>query len=188
MRAAIIALPFELRDAPFETLMGTPMTKRSPLLLVLLTFSATALADDDALRRCRAIPEATARLACYDAIPMPAPGAASAPRAPSGQAQAGATAPAPGAVTIGPDEFGFEEKVLTLRSASMSSTIPGQFLGWDPYTKIRLANGQVWQIIDDSRRAYSMMEPKVTIRRGVFGAFFLEIEGANTTPKVRRVE
>ena len=39
-------------------------------LFPLLLLSTAALADDAALLRCRGIAEASARLACYDALPL----------------------------------------------------------------------------------------------------------------------
>ena len=60
--------------------------------------------------------------------------------------------------------------------------------GSGPRTRFKLANGQVWQVTDDSSAAYNLLNPQVTVRRAAFGSFVLEIEGANRTPRVRRVE
>jgi len=71
---------------------------------------------------------------------------------------------------------------------AIESRIPGRFEGWDPSSRIRLENGQVWQITDDSSRYFYVENPKVTIRRGRFGAFYLEVESSNWTARVRRVQ
>lgn len=71
---------------------------------------------------------------------------------------------------------------------SIHSHIPGLFEGWRPNARIRLANGQVWQIADDSTNLLQRREPRVTIRRGALGAFYLDIEGDNRSPRVRRVQ
>ena len=51
---------------------------------------------------------------------------------------------------------------------------------------------------DDARRTWpahppggcvlDVLNPKVRVRRGALGAFFLEFEGSNRSPKVRRVQ
>jgi hypothetical protein len=56
------------------------------------------------------------------------------------------------------------------------------------YDAIPLANGQVWQIADGSARFMSLDNPKVTIRRGALGSFFLDFENDNRSPRVRRVQ
>jgi len=72
--------------------------------------------------------------------------------------------------------------------ATMQSTIPGHFEGWGPKARIKLANGQVWQIADDSTAFFNLDNPKVVIRRGMMGGFFLEVENSNRSPRVRRVQ
>jgi hypothetical protein len=165
------------------------MTKR---LLLLLLASMPALADDAALLRCRAIQNATARLACYDALPVPgsesrAPAApvAAPPRAePRAEPRAAPRAPEPQA----PAQFGLEQKPNPAELQAIESSIPGNFEGWYPNAVIRLANGQIWQISDGSTRRVYKNNPKVTIRRAMLGSFFLEIEGENNAPRVRRVQ
>jgi len=65
--------------------------KTLPLLLLLAC--ASALADDAAMLRCRAVPDIPTRVACYDAIPVAAPRAA----APSASVAASAASAATGA-------------------------------------------------------------------------------------------
>lgn len=72
---------------------------------------------------------------------------------------------------------------------SMDSTIIGDFDGWGPNTRIKLANGQVWRVIDDSSAVLPRRSnPKVRIERNLFGTLFLSVEGTNSSAKVRRVE
>ena len=56
------------------------MKIRLPALLFLtLACGATLAADDALIARCRAIANSTERLACYDAIALPAPPSATRP-------------------------------------------------------------------------------------------------------------
>jgi hypothetical protein len=157
---------------------------------MVLAASIPALADDAAVLRCRAIRDATARLACYDALPVTVPEAkaAPAPRAAEPRAaepRAVETRPPPPQT---PAQFGLEQRANPAELASIESYIPGNFEGWYPNAVFTLANGQIWQISDGSTRRLYRTNPKVKIRRGSFGSFFLEIEGDNNSPRVRRVQ
>jgi hypothetical protein len=155
----------------------------------LLAISTAASASDAEFLRCRAIKDATARLACYDALPTPS--RPDVPPAAAGRSPALETA-APGRQKA--EQFGFEQKqeaaaqkqAAASQLATIESHIPGRFEGWHPKKAIRLANGQVWQIADDSSSVIVRESPKVTIRRGFLGSFFLDIEGDNRSPRVRR--
>ncbi len=155
-------------------------------LLALLSLALAAgpvLAQSaPSLQACRAITDAAKRLACYDALPLATPAAPAAAATP---------APATGAAPAAPDpaKFGLEAKsVRAISVDSIDSQIDGRFDGWGPKDRIKLANGQVWQIADDSNAAMSATNPKVTIRRGALGVFYLEFEKSNRTAKVKRVE
>ncbi len=157
------------------------MTSKRTLVVCALALSASAsgaaLADEGGLQACRAITDAARRLACYDALPLPA---------------AGTAAPAaPAAAPHDPASFGFEAKAAQATQAalpSIGSYIPGRFEGWGPRERIKLANGQVWQVTDDSNAVMNLMDPKVTVRRGALGAFYLEFEQSNRNARVKRVE
>jgi hypothetical protein len=143
-------------------------------LIVLLLASSTALADDAALLKCRAMTDIATRVACYDAIPVgvAAPVAAAAPaRTPE-------------------QDFGMEAaKQRASEPASIQSTVAGDFSGWGPGSMIRLANGQVWRIADGSEAILAPgRDTKVTIERNVFGTLFLRVDGSNSSAKVRRVQ
>ena len=71
---------------------------------------------------------------------------------------------------------------------AIHSHIPGTFHGWSQHTTIRLANGQVWQVMDEGTRRMTLQDPKVRVRRGLMGAFYLEFEAHNHAPRVRRLE
>ncbi len=134
----------------------------------------------DGLLACRTRDDPQLRLACYDELRVPA--------APP----PGSVRPVAPPVVINPLEaFGFEQRNAQAANAAVSaieSTIPGRFDGWRPRERIRLANGQVWQVIDDSSAAMDLKDPRVTVRRGALGAFYLEFEQSNRTARVRRVE
>jgi hypothetical protein len=172
-----------------------PYSYFSPLLLLfLLGASTSALADDAALRQCRALPDAASRLGCYDAIPLgAAPAAARAPAAAA--APAAVAAPAPAAAPAAPAataEQGFGMETVQKQAGEpnfIDSTIVGKFDGWGPNARIKLANGQVWRVVDGSEAVLAPMDnPHVRVERNFFGTMFLKIEGTNNSPKVRRVQ
>jgi hypothetical protein len=153
------------------------------ILLAALLGSASALGDDAGLARCRAIADPAARLACYDALP-PAAEATPAPPASSPTQPVAAPQPQPPAL-----QFGLEERIPPKDLVDqIDSSIPGKFEGWWPDATFHLANGQVWQVDDGSSRFYDLDSPKVTIWRGVLGAFYLNLEGDNHTVRVRRLQ
>jgi hypothetical protein len=87
-------------------------------------------------------------------------------------------------------DFGMEERVAAAQALpnTLESTIPGRFEGWGPNTRFRLANGQVWQVVDNCSAVVYRDNPKVVVRRGMMGGFFLEIEDSNRSPRVRRIQ
>jgi hypothetical protein len=160
-------------------------------LLVLLAVSGSALAHDADLLRCRAIPDISSRVACYDAIPVAAaPVASTAPAPAAKPAPAAAPAPVAPAPTAAAT-FGLT--ATQMRKADepnfIESTVLGRIDGWSASTQFRLANGQIWRVSDDSSGSVTEVEnPKVKITRNALGTMFLEIEGTNQAPRVRRVQ
>jgi hypothetical protein len=149
--------------------------------LLLLLVSGAALADDAALLRCRALPDGPQRLACYNAIVA----------APAG-ANAGAPFAAP---ALAPSReqleqaFGKEPPALqALRLASLTTRVAGRFDGWVANQTIRLANGQLWRVVDGSDDVLDADSPGATLQRGLLGAIYLDIDGAHRRPRVQRVE
>lgn len=176
------------------------MKKWFGLLPLLVALGAAA--DDAGLLRCRALVDDAARLACYDALPSApmnavtaAPAVATTTSAPesapvSSPLSAPASAP-PAVAPLRPQteaEFGMERKAAEKQLETIVSRIVGPFTGWQAKSKITLENGQVWQIADGSSGSYTLESPAVSIERGVFGTFFLKIDGANRTPKVKRIK
>ena len=156
----------------------TMRTAPSWLSLTLVLLTGTAWADDGALRRCRALADAAARLNCYDTLPLGAPAVLAVPVAPPAAPASAAQLAAVG--------FGLQradEAVLEI-----ASSIRGLFEGWRAGDRIRLANGQLWQVSDDSSAVYYLRDPRVTVRRAAMGTFVLDIEGARKLPRVRRLE
>lgn len=150
-------------------------------LLLLAGSAAATAADDAAMSRCRAIDAGAGRLACYDAIELGAPRAA--------------TAPATGALSVQQQQerFGLENRAPKAEQQeqvkSLDSHIEGDFGGWGPRGTIRLANGQVWRVSDDSQAVLDLHSPKVRVVRGLLGSgHYLEIEGTNHAPRVVRLK
>ena len=146
--------------------------------VLLFLVSNAALADDTAMRACRAQSDNAARLACYDRIELSA-----------------ATGAAPAAPVLSPQQaFGLPPAPMDVQKApqkieSIESTVVGTFDGWGPNTRFKLANGQTWRIVDGSE---AVLPPsgnqKVKITRNFLGTLFMQVEGSNQSPKVRRVE
>lgn len=152
---------------------------------------ADPLAD---LRACQAVPDAQVRLACYDAamnrLNAARPAAPAAPIA----ARPTATptpAPTPAAAVAAPAPadtgFGLPEPRRPVAVEGIESRLAGRFEGWAPGTRLELANGQVWEVVDGTRASYELDRPAVRVRRGVLGSYFIEIDGVSATPRVRRV-
>lgn len=161
------------------------MKSTSCLAVALAAAPLWALAADVDLAKCRAISDAAQRLACYDALAPAAPSATTS----TSPGAAPAAAPAQRQQQQQQQQqFGLEQRTPPDRPDAIESHIPGRFEGWKPNARIRLANGQVWQVVDGSSGAFWLTDPKVRVRRGMLGAFYLEIEGSNSSPKVRRVQ
>ena len=174
---------------------------RTFTLITLALASLPALAQDS-LQRCRAITDGAARLACYDAladtarVPMP-PVAAAATAAPATPARAAPAATAATASTAAIEAapartaeaaFGLPEAKRPGSVDSVVSSVGPSFSGWGPNTRIRLANGQVWQVVDGTSVALPEGSRKVSVKRGALSSYYLDFEGLNTSPRVRRVE
>lgn len=177
---------------------GRRRAVRALVFAVASGFAGLCAADPAAIQRCRQEPDALLRLKCYDAIPLPATSTASgasrqavpAPQeqAASAQRAAAGTAAAPADTSA---QFGLENRPQpqqALPPDSIESVIPGRFDGWVRGSRFRLANGQVWEIRDNSQGTYDLRDPRVRISRGVSGSFFMEVAGVSQTPRVRRVE
>lgn len=152
--------------------MGNFLLRTAARIVLLMLSPWAAMADDAALRRCRVQTDSTQRLACYDAIAM-TPTTAT---------------PASPVAAEAARQFGLEANVRRVELDVIESRIEGRFNGWNANDQIALANGQIWQVSDGSLGVFSAINPKVSVRRGTFGTYFMEIEGINRSPKVKRVK
>jgi hypothetical protein len=168
------------------------------VLLAALATPPTSWADPVlSMQQCRLIMDSAVRVACYDAIPLSAittqSKGAPAPIAAAGTTSRGIepaprTAAAPTAVSFGLPVTASTQPVNPVANDALESRIAGAFEGWQAGSKLRLVNGQVWQINDDSEGVYALRDPKVLVTRGRFGGYFMQIEGISQSPRVRRVE
>jgi hypothetical protein len=144
------------------------------LALSALAFASSAMAADADLLRCRAIADPATRVACYDAIPVAVPAKAAV------------------AVHAADPAANFGLSAAQMRKPSepeaVESTLLGSIDGWGPGTIFRLANGQTWRVADDSSNSITEQQnPKIRITRNALGTLFMEIEGTNKAPRVRRL-
>jgi hypothetical protein len=154
------------------------MNHKIPALALLLACHAATAQDlVGDVKACRLKADAASRLGCYDAMKLPGgePAAAAKPAAPAAEAVA---------------KFG-QEAIKPAAGAppalkQVESRIRGRFQGWGPNKRIELENGQVWRVADDSEALYELQDPKVIVHRGLFGAYFLEIEGVPFQVRVVR--
>jgi hypothetical protein len=121
---------------------------------------------------------------------QPAPPAPEAVANAPAAGQPGGAAPKPQAATVADQQqqFGIQPKVFKQPVESIVTSIEGHFEGWGPRTKIALANGQVWRIDDGSSLPLEFDNPKVVIRRGTFGAFYMDVANDNHSPRVVRIQ
>lgn len=159
-------------------------------LWVLLFVSGAAMADDAAMQRCRQLSDGPARLSCYDAIPLGAPASAAAGGAAGSVAVAAPAAGTPYVPSKADLERGFgnEHNSPAAKLEFIETSIVGEFDGWVPKQRIRLANGQVWMIVDDSQANLDLVNPKVRLEKGMLGAIYMDIEGASSAPRVKRIK
>lgn len=145
--------------------------KTTGAVLLLQLMSSAAAADDAAMLRCRGMADASARLACYDAITV----------------QTSEEKTRQTEITQR-EQFGLGKPPSAVPEIdAIETTIPGHFEGWGPGSTFQLANGQVWQVNDNSSGVHYIDNPKVRVRHGVFTAYYLEIEGTNRSPRVSRL-
>lgn len=159
--------------------------KKVLLALSLAAPAAFAFAADAEQLRCLGIADNVARLACYDAAAVairdakPKAAPAAAVLAPA------AASPSPAAVAV--QNFGRSAPAQALDQ--LDSQIAGKFVSWTNGSNIRLANGQVWKILErGSDLGTPLIDPKVTIKPGFMGSYFMTVEGLSFQLKVRRVQ
>lgn len=78
-------------------------------------------------------------------------------------------------------DFGSKEPI--------TATLQGEFRGFGKGRLYVLDNAQQWEQVDETTAAgVRRQAPRVTIKPGVMGAWYLKVDGINTQPKVRRVK
>ncbi|MEH6421589.1 hypothetical protein [Pseudomonas sp. CGJS7] len=71
----------------------------------------------------------------------------------------------------------------------VSGMLKGEFRGWSAGTVLELENGQRWRVIDGTLFVGKPRPaPKVTIRPGMMGSWYLEAEGQVQKAKVARLD
>ena len=71
----------------------------------------------------------------------------------------------------------------------VSSSLKGEFRGWQNGTVFELENRQRWRVTDSDFQATRLLaNPKVTINPGAFGSWYMLVEGTSVKAKVKRVD
>ena len=87
------------------------------------------------------------------------------------------------------DQFGSERIAQADEEPDqITSRILGEFKGWSGYTEFQLENGQVWKQSSEGLLIVRMNNPTVTIKKSFFGTYTLNVEGVNSSIKVRRTQ
>lgn len=149
------------------------------------------LACYDTLSGCAAISNPAERLGCFDRghvasapeiVDTPVPAVASPVAAPPAPAMAQKEEATPAEER---DDFG----VKRVRPDEIRTSIVGEFDGWNGSERFEMANGQIWEHRKSTRRVYpSVMNPKVLIRKNLFGFYMMDVEGAGATLPVKRIK
>lgn len=134
------------------------------------------------LRLCKGLADAAARLACYDGVAAVLPVAG--PSDVNANDDTGSTM-RPSAARH--TDTGFDAASPSTERSTVISSIAGRFDGWKPTTQFRLANGQVWQVVDGTSAAYWLEDPKVRVVGGALGAYYLRVDGTSISVRVRRL-
>jgi len=72
---------------------------------------------------------------------------------------------------------------------TITSTIKGEFNGWDGQTVFTLANGMIWAQADkDKFYTKEIKNPVAIIEPGMFGTWRLHIEGFDSDCRVKRIQ
>jgi hypothetical protein len=109
--------------------------------------------------------------------------------APCAAVSAVAAAPASLAMTASPTIQGTTAIASLAPGDEYSAHLDGTFRGWGDGTTFKLDNGEVWQQIDDTElNVGAIKNPKVTIKRGMFTAYYLSVEGVDDSVLVRRIK
>ncbi len=87
------------------------------------------------------------------------------------------------------DQFGNESIAqVDEEPDQITSRILGEFKGWSGYTEFQLENGQVWKQSSEGLLIVRINNPTVIIKKSFFGTYSLNVEGINSSIKVRRTQ
>jgi hypothetical protein len=71
----------------------------------------------------------------------------------------------------------------------VTSSLKGEFRGWRNGSVFELENGQRWRVMDsDFQATRRLSNPKVTISPGLFGSWYMLVEGTSIKAKVKRAD
>lgn len=86
-----------------------------------------------------------------------------------------------------PDRIGFQD--YRGEHVPIVSRIKGRFVGWNGDTEFELENGMIWrQVQQDLLGVRPRENPEVTIEPGLFGSWYLKLDGINKRIQVKRIE
>lgn len=86
-----------------------------------------------------------------------------------------------------PDRIGFRD--YRGEPVPIVTRIKGEFDGWRGDTVFEMENGMIWrQIQQDILGIRPRTNPDVTLEPGLFGAWYLKLDGVNKRIQVKRVE
>lgn len=167
-------------------------------IFIIIAIAATGFTQaaslNDAVKDCGKIKRDLKRLACFDSLSDRVNNFASEAMAEQ------TTAPETVVTTTGKtSKPSLEEKATTAEDNfglpdqsdvdAIYSSIPGEFKGWRAGDKIKLANGQIWQVSTTGRRLYhKAIDPRVEISKGSFGSHIMKVVGLNASVKVKRLK
>lgn len=162
------------------------------LLLIGLALSPVVLAQSNLagkLENCRLEQNALKRLVCYDEIELninKGPASPAAAAAVAATANNSAKAEAKIERPTASSNFGIEHRqAITEASDEQTAVVAGIRLSPRREMIIELDNGQIWR--QNGSEAFDLKAgEQISIKRGMFGAFYLSKAGLNRTIKVTR--
>lgn len=100
------------------------------------------------------------------------------------------TATTTASASDGKDQRGFENKAMAeMGDQPVTSRIKGNFSGWDGSTVFVLENGMIWEQADNDKfYIREVANPGITIERGMFNTWRLQVDGYNSECRVARVQ
>lgn len=173
---------------------GTLDMKSSAYVFAALLVSAplSAYADAADVNDCKRIENAAERLVCYDELFKysttdtggDTDSALTRPESPEDSSDLHGESAAIA-------EFGAEQ-IQSPPVSSVEARLVGDFNGWSGKTVFALDNGQVWRQTNNNIRDYTprspIPQPKVTISKGMFGSYNMQVDGVKRIVQVKRVK